>query len=421
MRLRSIALASVVALSSLAFSGCSSESTPDDQSQDIGDNKNSGVERQAIGNCWLYATASWVEGMRIWKVGETEPTPDLSQSYWTFFHWFDEIRSGASGAEISTGGNTWTALDIIRERGLMMEADFVAEDATSEMSSRQSSALSRINQELSTGRLSASSSRDDAELVFTVLMDAWQLPEGVRGQLVSAFGEDGTRTLDGTGSTEGTSIVAAADYEVAYPERETDPDAPTLRETNLETAMGEWQTASYPSNEASRRAFQIRIQKTIHDGVAAMVTWDVEFNAMESDPGDLQGSFNMTTLAEAGGPGRQGGHMTVFEDYEAETAEFGTLDAGVTLDPNDPEDAAKLDAALLPTSSVRFFRIKNSWGALRDDRASAPGFPGYHDLYMDYLNGPVTSWCPSVTGTKTAQNCQGTSRPLRSVFFPPGY
>ena len=31
------------------------------------------------------------------------------------------------------------------------------------------------------------------------------------------------------------------------------------------------------------------------------------------------------------------------------------------------------------------------------DRAAAQGFPGYHDLYMDYLNGPIT-WCPSACG-----------------------
>jgi hypothetical protein len=159
----------------------------------------------------------------------------------------------------------------------------------------------------------------------------------------------------------------------------------------------------------------------IHDQIAGVMTWNVEFNAMESAPGELQGSFNLTTLANAGGPGRQGGHMTVSEDYAVETQEFGLLEAGVTLDPADPDDAAKLDAALDFTSEVKFFRIKNSWGGFRDDRSSAPGFPGYHDLYLDYLNGPVTSWCPSVEGTKTEDNCTGTTTPLRSMLFAPGY
>ena len=133
----------------------------------------------------------------------------------------------------------------------------------------------------------------------------------------------------------------------------------------------------------------------------------------------LVGSFNMTTLGEAGGPGRQGGHMTVLEDYEATTQEFGLLKAGETLDPNNAEDAAKLDALLLPSTEIKFMRIKNSWGSLRPDRGFAPGFPGYHDLYVDYLNGPI-KFCPSVDD-KTNENCTGTSTPLDKVMLPPGY
>jgi hypothetical protein len=416
MRLHSLALASLLALSSVAVAGCGEEPT-DSQSNDVGDAKNSKVERQAIGNCWLYATASWAEGLHIWATGEE---PDISQSYWTFWHWYGEILDGAAWTEISTGGNTWTAHDIIRERGLMMEADFVPEDATSEMSSRQSAALSKINEEIKNGRLKESRARSDEQLVLTVLMDAWRLSPEVREQIVQVFGDDGAKTLAYGGDTAGTKIIAARDFAVAYPERETDPEVPTIRETNLEEAMGEWRTVRYPSGDQARREFQIRVQKTIHDGVAAVVTWDVDFNAMESSPGDKQGSFNMETRGRRG-PGSQGGHMTVFEDYEVITKDFGVLEAGVTLDPSIPEDKAKLDAALDLSSEVVFFRIKNSWGGFRDDRSSAPGFPGYHDLYMDYLNGPLTGWCPSVTGAKTEQNCRGTSTPLRDVLLPPGY
>jgi hypothetical protein len=69
---------------------------------------------------------------------------------------------------------------------------------------------------------------------------------------------------------------------------------------------------------------------------------------------------------------------------------------------------------------VKFWRIKNSWGAFRDDRSSAPGFPGYHDLYQSYLDGPI-KFCPSVEGTKTAANCTGTTEPWSNVILPPGY
>ncbi|MBI4703568.1 MAG: hypothetical protein HY744_20850, partial [Deltaproteobacteria bacterium] len=91
-----------------------------------------------------------------------------------------------------------------------------------------------------------------------------------------------------------------------------------------------------------------------------------------------------------------------------------------TLDPNKPEDKAKLDALLKTSTKIKFLRIKNSCGGFRDDRASAPGFPGYHDLYLDYLNGPIT-WCPDVEGAKTAANCKDETNPWNSVMLPPGY
>jgi len=112
--------------------------------------------------------------------------------------------------------------------------------------------------------------------------------------------------------------------------------------------------------------------------------------------------------------------MTVLEDYEVVTKDYGTLKAGVTLDPSKPEDKAKLDAALLPSSTVKFWRIKNSWGAFRDDRSSAPGMPGFHDLYTTYLDGPIT-WCPDVEGAKTTSNCTGKETPWENVILPPGY
>ena len=151
---------------------------------------------------------------------------------------------------------------------------------------------------------------------------------------------------------------------------------------------------------------------------AVISTWLVRSQGLRA-MGDLQGSFNLTTLNDTAKPGRQGGHMTVFEDYEAQTEEFGLLEAGVTLDPNNPVDAAKLDAALLPSTEIVFFRIKNSWGSLRPDREFAPGYPGYHDLYMDYLDGPI-KWCPS-NDKPTNENCTGASTPLNSVMLPPGY
>lgn len=408
--LRSSLVASLVGLTSLT--GCTETGS---EVADITDVKQTDVERQSIGNCWLYATASWVESIHLNATGEAF---DTSQSYWTYWHWYDVILE-QRGSEIETGGSEDVSFDLIRRRGLMSEVDFVPEDGLNEMSSRQSSALATMNRELSSGRLSSPLARGNRKLVRTVLDEAWGLSPEVKNQLTSAFGTTGTRTFLTTASSKNTKIVRAKDFKVSYTERTTDPSVPTLKQTTLKVAVDDWQTAYTPWNASSRRSFQIRVQQALHDRQPVIITWSVDFNAMEGS-GDLKGSFNLDTLKRAGNPGRQGGHMTVLEDYEATTTEFGVLAAGVTLDPEVPADADKLEAALLPSTTIKFWRIKNSWGALRDDRASAPGFPGYHDLYQTYLDGPI-KWCPNVEGAKTAENCRGSNEPWENVILPPGY
>lgn len=417
--LRTLTLSALMALSPLAV-GCGGGDDVSSNSDDITDVNHTDVERQSIGNCWLYAEASWIESMNLSATGKPF---DISQSYWTYWHWFDQItEEGVS--EIETGGSYWVANDIVMRRGLMPEAKFVKEDATSEMSTRQSTALSKINAELKSGRLKDRNARFDRALVRKVLDDAWGLSSAIKGQMTKVFGADYSRTLlDPSVSTKGSSVIRPDAFPVRYTERKTNPNEPTVKDTTLDVAIDEWRQASYPhfggNVEKDRRAFQIRVQKALHDRQPVIITWDVDFNAMESVDPELRGSFNLTTLKKAGRPGKQGGHMTVLEDYEAETVDFGLLEAGVTLDPSNPNDAEKLEAALLPSTKIRFFRIKNSWGALRDDRASVPGFPGYHDLYLDYLHGPI-AWCPDVT-SKTADNCRGKTNPFDNVVLPPGY
>jgi len=71
---------------------------------------------------------------------------------------------------------------------------------------------------------------------------------------------------------------------------------------------------------------------------------------------------------------------------------------------------------------VKFFRVKNSWGSSRLDRGFVPGMGGYHDLYMDYLNGPLKS-CTETEGAKplSERGCNSSTPGLRAVWLPPGY
>ncbi len=424
----------VFAFSAVGLSACNAQVQEDvGVEQDVAvvaapivDVPHTAVERQSIGNCWLYSHATWIESMHL---SATQAEVDLSQSYWTYWHWFDQISGSLSRregvAEISTGGTWATANGIVRRYGLVDELDFVAEDTNAEMSMRQYYANARINTSLATGALSTLEARRDRALVRAELDAAWELTPEVVSELDQVFGADVARTFDGYGTRLAVSgesaIVSASTFPVAYISRRTSrwtPESFVPVSTTLTTAMRDWRTAYYSRGD---RGLLQRAQRAMHQRQPVIVTWNVDFNAQEKrSTSELRGSFNLQTLLAAEGPGSQGGHMVVLEDYEAVTTEFGLLPAGTTLDPNIPEDQAKLTAALQADTEIKFLRVKNSWGTVRADRSSAPGFPGYHDLYMDYLDTPI-AWCPSADRNAPDFTCDGSAVPLRHVILPPGF
>ncbi|MBS2017722.1 MAG: hypothetical protein JST00_32895 [Deltaproteobacteria bacterium] len=364
------------------------------------------VERQSIGNCWLYAHASWVESMHKTATGEDF---DVSQSYWTYWHWFDQIAGGFT-SEVSTGGGWAVANEIVKKYGLMAEKDFIAADSDNEMSSRQASALSAINASLKTGVLADPAKRRDKKALRAEMDRAWGLTPDVASKLTQAFGESATRTFASRtpARSEGTNIIRPQDFKVSYA---SGPGRAPISKS-LSDAAREWRQSYYSRGD---RAFLTRVQKALHAAQPVIVSWFVDFNAMENREGPLRGSFNMKTLNELG-PGRQGGHMTVFEDYSAKLPDGTVLPAGETLAADDP----KLQRALDPRTEILFFRVKNSWGAARPDRAFAPGMPGYHDLQMGYLDGPVKK-CAERNGQTDTTNCTSEQTPLKYVILPPGF
>ncbi len=140
-----------------------------------------------------------------------------------------------------------------------------------------------------------------------------------------------------------------------------------------------------------------------------VISWKVDFNALS------QSSVFSKSLLDDKGPGRQGGHLTVLHDYEVDAPGFGLLKAGVT--ETRPE---ALEAALDPSASIKFFRVKNSWGSIRPDRWKEAAIFGYHDLDIDYLNGPI-KWCNEKNGETDTTDCERDVTPLQSVVLPAGY
>ncbi len=416
MKLAKLSLIALLALAAPFATGCSS--AEDDASPVATDDENeivnvpqTDVERQSIGNCWLYAHATWIESMHL---AATNESFDTSQSYWTYWHWFDQVAGGFS-SEISTGGNWTTANNIVRKYGLMAEKDFVSADVAAEMSARQASALAAMNASLKTGALKDPAARRDKQLLRKEMDRAWGLTPEVSAMLDKVFGAGVTRTFGSSrpASITGTPILRGQDFAVAYPSA---PGGAPQRKT-LTQAMTEWRQAFYSPSD--KRGFLLRVQNALHAAQPVIITWFVDFNALENRDNERKGSFSLTTLKELG-PGRQGGHMTVLEDYQAKLSDGRLLEAGKTLDPKKPADAALLRSALGSGTEVQFLRVKNSWGGARPDRAFAPGMPGYHDLYLDYLNGPVKR-CSEKNGSTDTTDCRFDHTPLQNVVLPPGF
>jgi hypothetical protein len=104
----------------------------------------------------------------------------------------------------------------------------------------------------------------------------------VKGQLTKAFGTTGKRTSSPPRRRPAPRSSAPKDFKVRYTRARHQQGRADLKDTTLDVAVTEWRTASYPWNDSSRRDFQIRVQKAIHDGAPVIITWDVDFNAMES-------------------------------------------------------------------------------------------------------------------------------------------
>jgi hypothetical protein len=196
-------------------------------------------------------------------------------------------------------------------------------------------------------------------------------------------------------------MVAAGD---APPRRATLADAigaPDYDQWGHRTGALAWSEWEYPKNPAEHRAFQIRIQRALHARQPVVISWFIDFAALNGR-GELR--------APPTRPGRQGGHVTVLEDYQInDVPGFGTLKAG---SPEARPDA--LAAALNPAAKVEFFRTKNSWGS---SAGPAPEFSGYLDLYVAYLDGPVKKCETPPDGTETCVDEQ----PLWRAGLPAGF
>ena len=84
--------------------------------------EHSKVKRQSIGNCWIYAQATWMESLILSSSSEEV---DVSETYWTWWHWYRQVV-GSSRTEIQTGGWWHESARILNNHGWVTEEEFVA-------------------------------------------------------------------------------------------------------------------------------------------------------------------------------------------------------------------------------------------------------------------------------------------------------
>jgi len=426
---RWLTLASMFALASVSTVGCAADPAGEEEGMDDGTGaavdditqvNHTKVKRQSIGNCWLYATTSWLEALNKEATGQEKNT---SESYLTYWHWYEQLANGRAGSEISTGGSYGTAADLIARYGIMLEGDFIPNEAEAEMSGRQSSALNATNESLKNGALKDAVARRDKVAIRAELDKAWGLAPEMSKRLDTVFGKGVTRTLDrssyASGRAASNKIIRPKDFPASF------KDATTGQKLvgSLADAIGKssggwwgqregkyaWNEVNYPYDAAGRRAFWKRVQKALHDGQPVITSWKVDFNALNSSS-----VFSFDELQRRG-PGRQGGHMTVMHDYQAEVPGIGLLKAGEQATPE------QMEKALSDDTKIIFVRVKNSWGGIRPDRWNDAAIPGYHDLEMKYLNGPIKECAEDASGHTDPNRCTSEVTPLWDVVLPAGY
>jgi hypothetical protein len=396
--------------------GCSSsDETPSSSADEIVNLPHTDVKNQAIGNCWLYATSSWLEALHNGATGEAL---DLSESYWSYWHWYLQILWSADAEEgvgfdikdqVQTGGGFAMAAHILKYMGSMHEGDFIPEEQGAATSRRQSTALAAINKSLREGALKDKEARRDMALIRQEMDEAWQLGPEVRERLDLAFG----RALENFGmdpDEETTKIIPSSQLLVQSRDPVTHEKMNVPLSDILPSAVEgvpggrfAWEEVAYPESPEERRAFLKRMQLALHDGVPPLLTFMVDFAANRGNKFDIIPAS----------PGRQGGHMVAVSDYQAENVPgFGTLRAGVLEEREEALEAALADEVVIP-----FIRVKNSWGATgAGDEFTVSG---HYDLFMTYLNGPVKN-CLQPDGEMDRNNCKDDT-PFTSLVLPAGY
>jgi hypothetical protein len=309
-------------------------------------------KRQSIGNCWLYATGTWLESVVLSYQNESV---DVSESYWTWWHFYKQLIVPTEMEEIGTGGSWSEARAIILSHGFVNEGDFLADEAGLEMSWRQKQAEYYINDSLVYGDLKDPAART---------------PATVRRVLDEAFGSN---------MAEAETRAQAANQKII----QVLPNGQlvTLRdlldrrsrqawvEVSFPRVFGE-NTAASPSQQRARRNLWTRVFRALNDKQPVVISLMIDFNGLDNNDGTFKGQ----RLRDQG-VGHQGGHLTVLEDYTVKDVPgIGAIGRGEVSEELQQQ-------ALLGTLDTLL--VKNSWGVDRPERGIKNGITLFDRSYLE--------------------------------------
>jgi hypothetical protein len=160
-----------------AFIGCaaSAEDPPAATEDPLVDIPVSSIrDQKETGNCWLYATTSWVEGIELAALREkahattvTAPPP-LSISYFDYWDWYTTITTGGITStvaktirddQLDAGGSWGAAVEIIARRGLVRASSFDGGTGILKDADLTNAALDAMATSLLTGPLATKAAR----------------------------------------------------------------------------------------------------------------------------------------------------------------------------------------------------------------------------------------------------------------------
>ncbi len=395
----STSVVSFAALSAILLSACGRlPNTNTNSSVSTVNIAQSTVKQQSIGNCWIYAALGWAESLALRATG-TEL--NLSETYLTYRYFQELLLEEIPTTELETGGNFTIAMNLIATYGVMREGDFIPSEATQIRSERQAIALNILNESIKTGKLAAlrnsyTSPKERQQIIVSELDRAFSVDmASLTSQIINPSRIKLGVAYDGTPLT--LSKLATSEYHqwnwVSFPFN----------------GQSSWdgQPTSVPLRSRNQQQILKRVMRALNDGHPVLVSWFVDFNALSGD------NFDMDTLIAAQKPGRQGGHITVIEDYVA--SGVNPIDGKRFRTAEDEVSQEEKDLAV-NYGSIDYFIVKNSWGQKPESSYHRDGSYGYHKLMASYAFG----WIPSATASSD-KDIVNSYFGVNEFILPPGY